>query len=358
MRAGSGQWAVGSGSNNHSSRGQTCPPEQRERACPNHPFSPAKAIFSTSQEHIDRPSWPGAQAVEINFAFGAIRVNRSRPEWPVYIRFMLSFRKRPLTWLFIIATACLDLVAIAHLVNLESDWFGAIAVGQMCLAGSLLAAGQAHRLLRAALFLGVPILLTVPDYLSTGEFIGEVSPEVAREITIVSVAPNVLAISLVITAMASFFSFVLIALNAICVHRSSGAAKAKFQFPIIEFFGWTIVVAVSTIALREGDFGWFDFPLLAQVALFLMFPAAAIVFFHAPRRSWFLKGALFVSAAITVYTLAVQSENLDWHVMLGAYAYLAGWILVKRMDDALAKRREGAHFEAPEDSPSPLADEQ
>jgi hypothetical protein len=271
---------------------------------------------------------------------------------------MYGFRNRPLTWLFIIATACLDLVAVAHVVNYESNWFSAIAVGQMCLVGSLLAAGPAHRLLRAALFLGVPILLTVPDYLSTSEFIGEVPAEVALEISIVSTAPSVLAISLVITAMAAFFSFVLIALNAICVPRSSGATKAKFQFPIIEFFGWTIVVAVSTIALRAADFDWFDSSLLAQAASFSIFPAAVIVFFHAPRRTWFLKGAVFVSAAISFYALAVQAENLDWHVMLSAYGYLAGWILVKRMDDALAKRKAGAHLEAPGDSPSPLADEQ
>jgi hypothetical protein len=269
---------------------------------------------------------------------------------------ILSFRNRPLTWLFIIATACLDLVAIAHLINHESEWFGAIAVGQMCLTGSLLAAGQAHRLLRAGLFLGVPILLTVPDYYVDASVL---TIEGTGEVLLVSTeAPYVLAISLVITAMAAFFGFVLIALNAICVFRSSGAAKAKFQFPIIEFFGWTIVVAVSTIALRAGDFGWIDFPLLADAASFSIFPAALVVFFHAPRKTWFLKGALLVSAAISFCTLAVRAENLDWQVILGAYAYLAGWILVKRMDDALAKQRERARVEAPEDAPSPLADEQ
>jgi hypothetical protein len=267
---------------------------------------------------------------------------------------MSSFRQRPLTWLFIIATACLDLVAIAHLVNHEADWFGAIAVGQLCLVGALLPVGRAHRLLRAILFLSVPILLSVPDYRTT-----DLTTEAGEIIQIEGVAPYVLGISFVITALVSFFSFAFMALNALCVRRSGGA-MASFRFPIIEFFGWTIVIAVSTLVMRIAKLEWFDFVLLAAVAECTLFPAALVVFAYSLLKTWFLKAALVVSAAVSLYALAVKSENLEWVVMVGAYAYVAGWLLVKRMDDAMSHRREApAALSEPSASPaSPFADDE
>jgi hypothetical protein len=258
---------------------------------------------------------------------------------------MSRFRDRPLTWLFILATACLELLAIASLVDDESDWFGAIAVGQMCLVGALLAAGQAHRLLRAALFLGVPLLVTIPDYL-------------AKRQPPTNVASYVLGMSLVLSAMAAFFSFATIAVNAICVHRPADVAKTKFQFPIIEFFGWTIVVAVATLALRAANVGWLDSSLLAQAAAFVAFPATLIAYFYAPRRTWFLKSALVAAAAVSLSSLFAFAENMEWLVVLGAYAYVAGWLLIRRMDEAMCRAREvrAAHAEPPAKPSSPLAE--
>src|SRR5688572_29403581 len=78
---------------------------------------------------------------------------------------MPHFRDRPLTWLFIIATACVDALAIAGEVNGTSGWFSAAAAGQMWIAGGWFAIGTAHRFLRATLFLLTPIVLSLPDYL-------------------------------------------------------------------------------------------------------------------------------------------------------------------------------------------------
>ena len=49
---------------------------------------------------------------------------------------MPTFRQRPLTWLFLIATLCLDLVAVAGAANHESEWFGALALGQISPQGA------------------------------------------------------------------------------------------------------------------------------------------------------------------------------------------------------------------------------
>jgi hypothetical protein len=266
---------------------------------------------------------------------------------------MPRFRDRPLSWLFIIATACIDLVAITHLVNHESNWYGALAVGQMCLVGALLAAGRAHRLLRAGLFLAVPILLSAPDYrasdwaLDSGEII-----------QIEGVAPYVLGVSFVIAALVSFFSFALIGLNAVFVRRPSTESAPRFQFPIIEFFGWTIIVAVSTLVMRFAEVGWFEDGLLAAVAALTLFPAALVVYFYSPRRTWFLRAALIVSAAVSLCELIIQSEDLEWVVMAGAYAYVAAWLLVKRMDESRNPLEADAASSAPAAKPlSPLADE-
>src|SRR5215213_4367128 len=105
---------------------------------------------------------------------------------------MLSFRQRPLTWLFLIATACIDALAIAGAANHESEWFGAAALGQMWVAGGWLATGKMHRLLRATVFLMTPIILSIPDYLHPlprGTFAG--------------LWPHVLGISLYLTDVAA-----------------------------------------------------------------------------------------------------------------------------------------------------------
>ena len=267
---------------------------------------------------------------------------------------MPRFRDRPLTWLFIIATACLDLVAIARLVDHESNWFGALAVGQMCLTGALLAAGRAHRLLRAGLFLGVPILLAVPDYRAT-----DFALDSGEIIQIEGVAPYVLGVSFVIAALVSLFSFAIMALNAICVRRA-GDARTRFRFPIVEFFGWTIIVAVSTLVMRVAELEWMDFDLSVAVAAFTLFPAALVVFAYSVPKTWFLKGALAVSAAVSLYALIVNAEDLEWLVMGGAYAYVAAWLLVKHMDEAPRKSIEATAVppEPPAKPLSPLADEQ
>jgi hypothetical protein len=224
----------------------------------------------------------------------------------------------------------------------------------MCLVGALLPAGRAHRLLRAGLFLGVPILLSVPDYRAT-----DMTLDSGEIIQIEGVAPYVLGISFVITALVSFFSFAIMALNAVCVRRS-GDARTRFRFPIIEFFGWTIVIAVSTLVMRVAKLEWFDVVLLAAVAECTLFPAALVVFAYSPHKTRFLKGALVVSAAVSLYALAAKAENLEWVVMVGAYAYVSGWLLVKRMDDAMSHRREApAALSEPSASPgSPFADDE
>ena len=50
---------------------------------------------------------------------------------------MYAFRQRPLTWLFLIALACLNVVAIS--TDFRQDWYADLLAGQVFIAGGWLA---------------------------------------------------------------------------------------------------------------------------------------------------------------------------------------------------------------------------
>ena len=75
---------------------------------------------------------------------------------------MPSFRQHPLTWLFLIATACVDAVALA--TDHESAWANALVLGQLLAVSGWLVVGKSHRLARAGVTVAAVGLLTAPDF--------------------------------------------------------------------------------------------------------------------------------------------------------------------------------------------------
>ena len=75
---------------------------------------------------------------------------------------MYAFRQRPLTWLFVIATLCVDAVAATY--QFPAAAVMAMFFGQAFVVGGWLALGGAHRLFRAAVFI---VVLMVQTLIST-----------------------------------------------------------------------------------------------------------------------------------------------------------------------------------------------
>jgi hypothetical protein len=250
-----------------------------------------------------------------------------------------SFRQRPLTWLFVIATACVDAAAIAGAADHESNWFSAIALGQMFLVGALLVIGRTHRLVRATLFVVVPVVLSLPDYLS------ERPPrlmEWPRGTSVGDVAPHVLGITLILTALAALISFAMVALNYLATRQSAAADRGKLQFPIIEFFGWTIVVALATLVLQTGRYEYFRGQAVFDALAVSAFPVSLLTFFGVVNRTWFLKMALALAFFVSAVPFVLRAASADWQVVLGAYAYVAAWVLIQRMDGSIRAKHLAA----------------
>jgi hypothetical protein len=251
---------------------------------------------------------------------------------------MPTFRQRPLTWLFLIATLCLDLVAVAGAANHESEWFGALALGQMYVAGGWLILGRTHRLLRATVFLLTPIVLAAPDFLAAPEFLNDSRDGSFTGIQIV-VAPLVLGITIFLTVLAAVMTGLLLVLNALLTWRQGAKCESKWQFPLVELFGWMIVVAVACVISQGADYDHIDQEILWDCLMTVALPAGLMTFFTGDhRKSWFLMTALIGGAILSAFQILRRWESTDAFVVLGAYGFVGVWVLVQSMDEAMRRR--------------------
>lgn len=234
---------------------------------------------------------------------------------------MYAFRRQPLTWLFLIATACLDLAAVA--ADFQVVWFDYLVAGQLFVAGGWLAIGGASRLARAAVALAAVALLTAPDYLMPSRY-G------------VDVWRYVLATLMYLTVACAIACWCWMAILRLLHVQRPSADRVRWQFPLIELFGWNIVVAVVLLMLRSARFTHLD----DQSSHYLILGAGAAIaalmiisfVWREPRND--LQSLLFVATAIVIYwvALAAMYPKGDRYILWDAFAYVAAWILVRRVD--------------------------
>ena len=156
---------------------------------------------------------------------------------------MPTFYQRPLTWLFWIAAACLDAVALS--IDYESRLASALVLGQLFVMSGWLAVGRVHLLARAACFVAGIALIVAPDY---------VIPRWRSGMHQDVVWPHVLALTIV----GASFTAIATALWAALLHgvspRLSDDSSPVIRFSVASCLGWMIVVAVCSTGLRVADF--------------------------------------------------------------------------------------------------------
>ena len=151
------------------------------------------------------------------------------------------FRDRPLTWLFIAATICVDLVAITP--DSMGSFFGeslwGFYLGQAAVLGCWLAVGTRHRLERGALFVVGQIVLATVSWirlLDSGGPWGRVLTPFALY--------GVMAAVGVFVGKACFSRFQV----TLDVKRSN-----VLRYSLMELFGWMVVVAIAAACLRHAQ---------------------------------------------------------------------------------------------------------
>lgn len=153
---------------------------------------------------------------------------------------MPSFRQRPLTWLFFIATACINVVGLAS--DREATWFDAVALGQIVVAGAWLVLGQSHRLARAAVFVAAIEAIALPDVLAD------------RRRSFIVEGPYVLGAVVAWGAAAAAFTALWQWLGHAALAGTSPRSTHKLRYPLAEILGWMTIVAVVAATLPRANF--------------------------------------------------------------------------------------------------------
>ncbi len=237
---------------------------------------------------------------------------------------MPSFRERPLTWLFWIAAACLDVAALA--TDHEADFPNALVLGQLFVASGWLIVGRVHRLARAGVLVTTIALLTMPDFIVPrlrGGHYGDL------------VWPHIAALYMAMSASTALWTWLWL---TIARGTSSGARRtrpAKWQFPLAEVFGWMIIVAVGSVGARRADFSLLDDPKGLALAGALTAVAGAIMALGIGAYGRGTKVRAILAAGFLILfvgSLVLGLSREELAVAVGALAFVGVWVVVQRLD--------------------------
>lgn len=258
---------------------------------------------------------------------------------------------RPLTLLFLLATACLDaLVAVKGFERVGSQALtSGILIGQMFATGCWLVGGRMHRLIRGAVLVIVAALLTTIICLAMGAPNNRFEHEWGR---VVAVVTAFLAAAAASTALCLYLN-----------RRFVGNRRPSFdvfRYPLAEMFGWMIVIAVASCAMRLARFA--DITTNRSLAYILASATVAGLGYVLLRDgdSHRLRRRSASSAAIIVAFLAVGRAAGMQSEIIGAfgasYAYFGAWILVDWIDrrTPAAQSRRSPFQEFPAALPLPI----
>lgn len=176
---------------------------------------------------------------------------------------MPSFRDRPLSWLFFLAAASLGAVDFTR--GRGETTLAMLLTGAVYIAGAWAAVANVHRLIRGAAVVIAPFAATVPFYA-------------------LSASSDEVGAILAVTFIVSLASFCAAAVTSLIIGPFNSPAPVRrdrrWRISLSEILGWTIVVAIGSVAvgrstLPGGGWRWIAIeatnavPFAAMVALFL-----------------------------------------------------------------------------------------
>jgi hypothetical protein len=222
-------------------------------------------------------------------------------------------RERPLTWLFILATVVVDL---ALSVGRQRPVFSGILMGQVAAIAIWAVVGQSHRLTRGSLLVvAVGVLAILPEHLSV----------YSSTLTLMAAYALVwVATTLVVVWLR----------NQVRNRFEGNREKAPLRVPLIEFFGWTIVVAIASFGARYMNFDvWRAVPQDSTFyTLVYAIPPIALILFDSRFRSLHLvKAVLFIGGVFLTVSVLLSEIHFGVIVTISA-VYLTAWLLVRSIE--------------------------
>jgi hypothetical protein len=243
-----------------------------------------------------------------------------------------AFRRRPLTWLFWIATACADAVGVVK--HPDADWLATLMFGQLYVVCGWATVSRGRRLVRAGAALAAPLLVSLVvlySQRSPGE------------------APAELAASLILGSLVVLCTGVLTIAWRALPGEPRGGEGSKFQISVLELLGWTVVTAVGSWLVTLAELPPLEYIWGLWSALFSPLPAAIMMAgFLGPRRGFDRTNVLLSSAAVAIFLFAAYRwDNHDADDLLNwteLFAYVALWIFVVRLDEAAGLAHSRSEF--------------
>jgi len=249
------------------------------------------------------------------------------------------FRERPLTWLFLIATACVDLVMVVPMFRSPSIYSGDLPrlvfhfgiPAQLSLVAIWGATGKSQRLTRGA-------VITLTLFLAI--LVGRLFPFSWRDL---------LTFYLVHTLIVCCGTLILRLLGWLRRWPSLVDRKnEKFRYSVIEMFGWTTVVAIWAFAWHHAtaDDDFYGLFLANLTGI----PLVTIVLVCRSNRWRYLALWMLVVYAIAILSVWFTTGRFDsdagfvllWG-NLTQVTYLGIWYAVERLD--LSMRSHQANVE-------------
>jgi len=227
------------------------------------------------------------------------------------------FRDRPLTWLFVIATVCVDLVFVVTQGDSGqiSFFLSGSLFGQIAVLAIWAVRGPIHRLLRfSCLVLGAWL------------WVHYIIPEKGVLEFVFFYAATIFAFTLFVEVMRNLPRGV----------ASDMQRRKQWQVPLIEFFGWTIIVAIVSFGCRDMDvkeaIKYQDLGLVWALLFLLSVPFLLVLFARNDLRD--LKA---IQALILIgITIAAEWYIRDFEIVLQA-GYLYTWMTVFTLDNIFAE---------------------
>lgn len=236
---------------------------------------------------------------------------------------MPSFRDQPSTWLFVVASV-VGVLALGEM-RLRGAWYLTpigIALGQIFVLAAWGVCGSSHRLLRGGTLVAASAgLAYLLSRLSRFHPHLEVYPRMLA-ITAGSLGAA-LAGAAVASAMAEY------------LRRRSDTSQSEFpRFPLIEVFGWTIVVAAGATLLRSATFkslvdDWFQ---AADGAAFCAVSGMTASLIGWRLASWRYALPLLLPITLGYFYFLPGPHQGDWTVKAIAWAYVIAFAVCRRID--------------------------
>jgi len=240
------------------------------------------------------------------------------------------FCDRPLTWLFIAATVVIDCVLMSIEATASPNITDSVklgfVLGQLAATAIWAVRGNLHRLKRLSCLVVTTGLLA---------YLIRVDPMPIP--SWIAFHSGFVTLIVLATVMSDHIRYGFRA-------RTEGDDRLKrWQMPLIEIFGWTIVVAVISLGIRQMNFDFlYEDVLGIIISLFVVPVFLAMLTQGGLRDIGIFKAVMFVAVAIIATSALGRERGGEVAVIVPIQAaYLVLWLAVQGWDSDFSQARNG-----------------